>query len=222
MSIQPQNQGDEELPLEQDLPLQMPSSNEAEPARARAQGLSVVNQEIPVALEHALIRTLAMLQQTNLATVEDCTQVSAMVKSKWLSGKGADPVDCLAKLTSGDSEMLEATVEAISIKLSETLPFQPTRIPFAGRLIAPSSLYEKNPEIELMCRLMLVPVAYAEDLDVLALASINPYFVDALSPAIADYTLGKINTQPIISSVRLDYAGWQYMCSKHFREDSES
>jgi hypothetical protein len=69
---------------------------------------------------------------------------------------------------------------------------------------------------------MLVPIAYAEDLDVLALASINPYFVDALSPAISDYTMEKNNTQPIISSVRLDYAGWQHMCSKHFREDSAS
>jgi hypothetical protein len=91
MSIQPQNQGDEELPLEQDLPLQMPSSKEAEPARARAQGLSVVNQEIPVALEHALIRTLAMLQQTNLATVEDCTQVSAMVSRSGYQGRIALP-----------------------------------------------------------------------------------------------------------------------------------
>lgn len=220
MSIQPQNQGDEQLPLEQDLLPQMSSTDDAEPSRAK--GFSVVNQEIPVALEHALIRTLAMLQQTNLATAEDCTQVAAMVKSKWLAGKGADPVDCLARLTTSDGEMLEATVEAISIRLAGTLPFQPTRIPFAGKLIAPSSLYEKNPDIELMCRLMLVPIAYAEDLDVLALASINPYFVDALSPAISDYTMEKNNTQPIISSVRLDYAGWQQMCSKHFREDSVS
>ena len=220
MSIQPQNQGDEQLPLEQDLLPQMSSTDDAEPSRAK--GFSVVNQEIPVALEHALIRTLAMLQQTNLATAEDCTQVAAMVKSKWLAGKGADPVDCLARLTTSDSEMLEATVEAISIRLAGTLPFQPTRIPFAGKLIAPSSLYEKHPDIELMCRLMLVPIAYAEDLDVLALASINPYFVDALSPAISDYTMEKNNTQPIISSVRLDYAGWQQMCSKHFREDSVS
>lgn len=220
MSTQPQNQGDEELPLQQDLLPKVTSTDDAELTRPK--GFSVVNQEIPVALEHALIRTLAMLQQTNLATAEDCSQVSAMVKSEWLAGKGADPVDCLVRLTTGDDEMLEATVEAISIKLAETLPFQPTRIPFAGKLIAPSSLYEKNPDIELMCRLMLVPIAYAEDLDVLALASINPYFVDALSPAISDYTMEKNNTQPIISSVRLDYAGWQHMCSKHFREDSAS
>ncbi|MGB2402183.1 MAG: hypothetical protein ACPIA7_02100 [Akkermansiaceae bacterium] len=220
MSIQPQNQGDEQLPLQQDLLPKTTSTDDAELPRSK--GFSVVNQEIPVALEHALIRTLAMLQQTNLATAEDCTQVSAMVKSEWLAGKGADPVDCLVRLTTGDNEMLEATVEAISIKLAETLPFQPTRIPFAGKLIAPSSLYEKNPDIELMCRLMLVPIAYAEDLDVLALASINPYFVDALSPAISDYTMEKNNTQPIISSVRLDYTGWQHMCGKHFRKDSES
>ena len=63
-----------------------------------------------VALEHALIRTLAMLQQHGLATAEDCNQVAKMVKRDWLSGKGADPIDYLAKLSSGSSEMLDATV----------------------------------------------------------------------------------------------------------------
>ena len=217
MSIQPQDQGDEELPFEQDLLSNVVPSSADEPVHR--EGFSVVNQEVPVALEHALIRTLAMLQQHDLATAEDCNQVAKMVKRDWLSGKGADPIDYLAKLSSGSSEMLDASVETISIKLAETLPFIPTRVPFAGKLIKPAALYEKNPDIELMCRLMRVPVAYAEDLDVLALASINPYFMDALSAAISNYTMERNGTQPIISIIRLDYAGWETMCIKHFREE---
>jgi hypothetical protein len=217
MNTQPQDQGDEELPFEQGLLSNVVPSSAGEPVRR--EGFSVVNQDVPIALEHALIRTLAMLQHNDLATAEDCNQVAKMVKRDWLSGKGADPIDYLARLSSGSSEMLDASVETISVKLAKTLPFMPTRVPFAGKLIKPTALYEKNPDIELMCRLMRVPVAYAEDLDVLALASINPYFMDALSAAISNYAMEQVGTQPIISIIRLDYAGWEKMCAKHFREE---
>ena len=138
MNTQPQDQGDEELPFEQDLLSNVVPSSAEEPVRKES--FSVVNQEVPVALEHALIRTLAMLQQHDLATAEDCNQVAKMVKRDWLSGKGADPIDYLAKLSAGNSEMLDASVETISIKLAETLAFMPTRVPFAGKLIKPTAL----------------------------------------------------------------------------------
>lgn len=217
MNAQPRDEENDDLPLEQDqLPHLVPDVAE-DPNESK--GFSVVNQEVPIALEHALIRTLAMFQQYNLATSEDCNQVAEKVKRDWLAGKGSDPVDCLARLRAGNGEMLDASVEAISVKLADTLPETPTRIPFAGRLIAPTSLYEQNPYIFSICKLMRVPIAYAEDLDVLALASVNPYFMDALSVSIGDYAMQHIGTQPIISSIRLDYAGWVNMCNKHFKEE---
>lgn len=192
---------------------------EASPSQQGSAGnFAVVNQEVPIALEHALIRTMAMLQQHNLASAEDCSQVSATVRRNWEAGKGSDPIDCLARLRAGEGGMLDASIEMISVKLAQTLPLPPTRVPFAGRLISPNALYEKNPELEVLCRLMLVPISYAEDLDVLGLASINPYFVDALSAAVTSYAKEKTGIQPIISTIRLDYVGWVKMCKKHFRE----
>jgi len=61
--------------------------------------LSTVTHDVPIVVEHALIRVLAMLQQHNLASSEDCSQVAAAVRKKWLSGKGADPIDCLARFS---------------------------------------------------------------------------------------------------------------------------
>ncbi|MGB2265666.1 MAG: hypothetical protein ACPIB0_02390 [Akkermansiaceae bacterium] len=217
MNAQSRDDENDELPLEQGQLPHLVSEVEDEPDSTKV--FSVVNQEVPVALEHALIRTLAMFQQHNLATAEDCNHVAETVKRNWLEGKGCDPVDCLARLSAGNGDMLDASVEAISTKLAGTLPEAPTRVPFAGRLIAPTALYEKNPYIFSICKLMRVPVAYAEDLDVLALASINPYFMDALSVSIGDYAMQHKGTQPIISNIRLDYAGWVNMCNKHFKEE---
>ncbi|MBT8036170.1 MAG: hypothetical protein KJO21_01380 [Verrucomicrobiae bacterium] len=176
------------------------------------------SEKVPVALEHALIRTLAMLQQHNLASVDDCNQVAASVRSKWGEGKGSDPVNCLARLRAGGGDMLDASVEMISAKMGRSLPFAPIRIPFAGRLIPPSGLYEKHPDIALLCKLMLVPIAYAEDLDVICIASINPYFAEALSLSITEIVEQQTGLKPIVGIVRLDFVSWAKMCEKHFRQ----
>ncbi len=84
-----------------------PSVEVASPAAPPA--FTSVKQEVPITLEHALIRTLAMLQQHNLASAEDCSQVAAAVRRNWEAGKGADPIDCLARLRSGGGDMLDAS-----------------------------------------------------------------------------------------------------------------
>ena len=204
MNAQPQHNNEEQLF----------QANDSQPQT----NLAPVAQEVPIALEHALIRTLAMLQQHNLASAEDCSQVASSVRRKWESGKGSDPVDSLARLRAGGGDMLDASVEMISAKMAHSLPFAPTRIPFAGRLIPPTGLYEKHPDIALICKLMLVPIAYAEDLDVICIASINPYFADALSVSIAEIVHQRTGIRPLIGVVRLDFVSWAKMCQKHFRQ----
>jgi len=216
MSAQSQNtsEGGHRFEPEEGAQEGLPSS----PENSDQGNFSVVNQEIPAALEQALVRTMGMIEQHNLASAEDCTTVSAKVRRNWESGKGSDPIDCLARLRAGDGDMLDASVDTISSRLAYTLPMPPTRIPFACRLIPPTSVYEKNPDLELMCRLMQVPIAYAEDLDVIGIGSINPYFVDALSAEISQYAKEKTGIHPLISHIRFDYVGWAKMCQKHFRE----
>jgi len=179
--------------------------------------LNSVAQEVPIVLEHALIRNLAMLQQYNLASAEDCSQVAAAVRRSWEAGSGADPINGLARLRAGGGNMLDASVEMISSKMAKSLPYAPTRVPFAARLIPPTSFYDKYPQIALLCRLMMVPIAYTEDLDVIGIASINPFFADTLAASILEELKQISPVQPIISVVRLDYVGWMKMCEKHFR-----
>lgn len=189
------------------------------PAQAQGSQFSAVSQEVPIELEHALIRTLAMLQQHNLASAEDCSQVAARVRRSWEQGQGADPVNGLARLRAGGGDMLDASVEMISAKMAHSLPFAPTRVPFAARLIPPSALYEKHPDIKTMCKMMLVPIAFAEDLDVIGIASINPYFADAISAYLTERLKQETSVQPLIHIIRLDYVGWAKMCQKHFRQN---
>lgn len=174
-------------------------------------------QPVPLVLELALIRTLAMLQQLEFADAEVCTQVSAKVRKKWERGEGADPIDALTRMRAAEGAMLDSMVEMASMKMARSLPVIPSRIPFASRLIPPNGFYDKLPEIAHLCKLMMVPVAFAEDFDVIGLASINPYFTDALAAHIQEEFKEEGSIQPIINSVRLDRISWMKMCEKHFR-----
>jgi len=176
-----------------------------------------IPQEVPVLLELALIRNLATLQQHNLASAEDCSQVSAEVRGSWERGIGADPLEGLARLRVGEGNMLASNVEEISLQMAKSLPYTMHRVPFASRFITPTSFYEKYPHIEQICRLMMVPITFTEDLDVIGVASINPFFADTLVSAMADELKDFSPVAPLVSAVRLDYAGWSQMCEKHFR-----
>jgi len=174
-------------------------------------------QPVPLVLELALIRTLAMLQQLGFADAEVSTQVSSKLRKKWERGEGADPIDCLTRMRAAEGAMLDSMVEMASMKMARSLPVVPARIPFAARLIPPNGFYDKLPEIAHLCKLMMVPIAYAEDFDVIGLASINPYFTDALATHIQEEFKEEGNIQPIIHTVRLDRISWMKMCEKHFR-----
>lgn len=163
------------------------------------------------------MRSLAMLQQLELADAEACTTVSAKVRERWERGEGADPIDVLTRMRAAEGAMMDSMVEMASMKMARSLPVVPARIPFASQLIPPNGFYEKLPEIAHLCKLMLVPVAFAEDFDVIGLASINPYFADALATAIQEEFETESQIHPIISHVRLDRISWMKMCEKHFQ-----
>ena len=173
-------------------------------------------QPVPMVMELALIRSLAMLQQLKLADAEACSQVSTKVHQKWEKGEGSDPIDCLTRMRAAEGAMLDSMVEMASMKMARSLPVVPSRIPFASRLIPPNGFYDKLPEIKNLCRLMMVPVAFAEDFDVICLASVNPYFTDALALHLQEEFEQESEIQPIISTVRLDRISWMKMCEKHF------
>jgi len=64
----------------------------------------------------------------------------------------------------------------------------------------------------------MVPICFAEDEDVIGIASINPYFADVLAVEMMRKFKKAYGIQPIVSIIRLDYIGWMKMCHKHFKE----
>jgi len=174
---------------------------------------------VPVMMELALMQNLTMLQQFQLADPEACTHVSEKVHQKWERGEGADPIDVLTRMRAAEGVMLDSMVEMASLQMARSLPEVPSRVPFASRLIPPNGFYDKWPEIKRICQLMMVPISFAEDMDVIGLATINPYFGEALAEHIKEEFAKVTQIVPIISVVRLDRVSWMKMNEKHFPKE---
>ena len=173
-------------------------------------------EPVPLMMQLALMQNLTMLQQFELADPEACTHVSEKVHEKWAQGKGCDPIDVLTRMRAAEGAMLDSMVEMASLQMARSLPEVPCRVPFASELIPPNGFYDKQPEIKQLCKLMMVPIAFAEDMDVIGLATINPYFADALASHIKEEFQREGGIQPLISIVRLDRISWMKMNEKHF------
>ena len=169
-----------------------------------------------------MIRTFAVFQQHNLATSEECSQVAGIVKSSWTNGDGADPLESLVKLRMIEGENMDELVESLSYDMAQALDTSPLRIPFLSSLIIPNAFYEKYPSVARLCRLMMVPVTYNEDADVIGLTSINTYFSEAMAAIIVDEMKAYSNVVPFVNISRVSHSNWTKMCKKHFREEGQS
>lgn len=180
------------------------------------------SSEVPISLKLALIQTFATFQQYGLANSAECNQLGTTIGSSWSQGIGADPLESLAKLRYVEGEDFDLIIETLSFQIAQGMSPVPLKVPFLNRLIPPSSFYEKYPSVAKICELMMVPVSYNEDADVIGLTSINPCFSDALSSIIIDEMKLFTKVKPIINITRVSYSNWSKMYKKHFKKGGQN
>ena len=173
---------------------------------------------IPPALQHALIRSMAMFQQHNIASVMECSEAAKIIKQKWQAGQGADPIEALCQLRSSTGEIDEEVANQIASEVLYAVAVKPVYVSFAHRLVMPSSFYGKYPEMTYMCKLMKVPVTFNEDTDVIGLTSFNPLSVNILSDIFVDEVKAVRGIKPLISVSIMNHANWDEMYKKHFKQ----
>jgi hypothetical protein len=92
----------------------------------------------------------------------------------------------------------------------------PPLIPFAGKLIAPSSFYESFQQILAIGRALVAPVLFAEDTDAIGVGSVNPLAARTLADEIHAAVERRFGIRPFLTVARLDYENWTFLARKHF------
>ncbi len=167
-------------------------------------------------VELCIVRTAEMLSKTGAARDNDIFKALSQVREGLAKGDPMDLLETLARVMGTDEERLGPAVQSLSDSVASTLNPGPPSVPFASKLIAPSAFYESFDAMHKLGRMLLTPVLYAEDTDAIGVGSINPIAALVLGEEIHSVVAKRFGIRPFITTARMEYEAWAFLCRKHF------
>jgi len=173
-------------------------------------------QRIDAVTARCLELTVNALRQSGVATDHEARALIHHIQDVPEDAPPLDILHSLARMQGSDEEHMSPAIARLADAVASTMPAPPPLIPFAGKLIAPSSFYESFGNILAMGQALLAPVIYAEDTDALGVASINPFAARLLAAEIHTSVESRFGIKPFLSVCRVDYESWAFLIRKHF------
>ena len=167
-------------------------------------------------VERCYVQTAEALSKTNSATNAQIIEALQQAREGQKRGRPQDLLETLARTMGHDEERIGAAITELSDAVASTLNPVPPVIPFANKLIAPSSFYETYDAIHNLGRLLLSPVIFAEDTEAIGIASVNPIAAIILGEQINSVVSKRFGIRPFITCARMEYESWAFLCRKHF------
>lgn len=162
------------------------------------------------------IKTAILLHETLSATEEELQQALEIVRNIHAGGKPCEFLEELARVQGHSEEHIGHAILKLSNRMSMALEPPTPVIPFASKLIAPSSFYESFDHLHVLGKVLLTPVLFAEDSDAIGVASINPVASNLLAENIQAAVYKRLGIRPFMTCARLDYETWAFITRKHF------
>ena len=173
-------------------------------------------ERIDVVTAECVEHTLTALLQSGVATEHEARDLARRFQDNPPDAPPLDLIHALARMQGSDEEHMSPALSRLSEAVASTMATPPPVIPFAGKLIAPSSFYESFQNILAIGRALLVPVIYAEDTDAIGVASVNPIAAHLIAGEIHSSVDKRFSIKPFITIGRLDYESWAFLIRKHF------
>lgn len=167
-------------------------------------------------VETCFVRTADALSKARAASDNDIHKALSSVRESLSIGEPADLLETLARVLGHDEEHIGPVIASLSDAVASTLYPSPPSIPFASKLIAPSAFYDSFDSQHKLAKLLLAPVVFAEDADAIGTASINPIAAIMLGEEILLAVGKRFGIRPFITSARMEYESWAFLCRKHF------
>lgn len=166
--------------------------------------------------ELCLEQTAAAIHESRAATPTELASAMASAREFHNDNKPADLLEVLSRVQGHEEENIGSAIMELADKIAATMTPAAQIIPFAGKLMAPSSFYESFDRVHEIARVLLSPVLYAEDTDAIGVASINPIACVLLAEEINNSVHKRLSICPFVSVVRMTYEDWTFLTRKHF------
>lgn len=122
----------------------------------------------------------------------------------------------MADLRQVEEDEKAITVERWARAMSPVLKKRYPLIPFANRLLATTTIYEKYPQIMEWAEISRCPLIFAEDCDVLGFGMINPVAGLAMAEKVDTFFHEKEEVVPFVSLFLITLSSWKFICERQF------
>lgn len=164
----------------------------------------------------------ASLQSETLRVLTEASLVQADEKDgfdHYLTASKVAPghiLPTMAELRQVEDDAKQVTIERWARAMSPFVKKRFPLIPFANRLLATTSIYEKHPEIREWAEISRCPLIFAEDSDVLGFGMINPVAGLAIAEKVDAFFRERDETVPFISLFLITHSSWNFICERQF------
>lgn len=160
--------------------------------------------------------TIQAFEDSKIATGEEIARVRLRYGHSIKEDEPVDIIQILARTQGTEEERMGIETARISHAVASVISPSPPLIPFAGKLMAPSSFYEAYTQLHELARALLSPVIYAEDTDSIGTAALNPIAARIMAKEIRETVSRRFGISPFTTAVRTDYDSWTFLSRKHF------
>lgn len=167
-------------------------------------------------VDDCFVRTSEALGSSGVASESEILKALTSSREAQVRGEPIDFLETLARIQGHDEERIGAAIMALSDAVASTMSPVMPMIPFASKLIAPSSFYESFEAIHKLGKQLLTPVIFAEDTDAIGTGSVNPIAAQMLGQEIHMAVSKRFGIRPFITCARMEYESWAFLCRKHF------
>jgi hypothetical protein len=167
-------------------------------------------------LRDCMEQTVQAIHATGVATETEIARVRVVFERSVSQGAPMDLIEILARVQGAEEEHMGGEVARIAHAVSMVIHPSPPMVPFAGKLIAPSTFYESFDQLHKAARALLSPVIYAEDTDAIGTGALNPVAARLMAEEILATVDRRFGIKPFVTAVRMDYESWSFLSRKHF------
>jgi hypothetical protein len=167
-------------------------------------------------LNECLNLSIAAFEDSKVATGEEIARLRLRFGHALKAEEPVDIIHLLAKIQGTEEERMGIETARISHAVASVISPSPPLIPFAGKLMAPSSFYEAYTQLHELARALLSPVIYAEDTDSIGTGALNPIAARIMAEEIRAAVSRRFGINPVTTAVRIDYVSWTFLSRKHF------
>lgn len=163
-----------------------------------------------------LRESFSVLIRSGLATETELAVTADVVERGMLDGGSVDVIEALVRVQGSTEEHVPAEAGRIAQGMAHALYPPLPLIPFAAKLITPTSFYENFPQLFSLSKLLMAPIIYAEDTDAVGTAALNPVAAKIMGEEILAIVDQRTGIKPFVSVVRMEHNHWSFLTRKHF------